>query len=110
MKAYHYDGGIDEDTKEIPIPDHLVDKAEEKRIELLEAIADFNEELMIMYLEGEEIPIEMIKETIRKATLDVKFFPVFCGTAFKNRGVKKVLDGVIDYLPAPMYRWRYCWS
>ena len=73
----------------------------EKRIELLEAIADFNEELMIMYLEGEEIPIEMIKETIRKATLDVKFFPVFCGTAFKNRGVKKVLDGVIDYLPAP---------
>ena len=101
MKAYHYDGGIDEDTKEIPIPDHLVDKAEEKRIELLEAIADFNEELMIMYLEGEEIPVEMIKETIRKATLDVKFFPVFCGTAFKNRGVKKVLDGVIDYLPAP---------
>ena len=101
MKAYHYDGGIDEDTKEIPIPDHLVDKAEEKRIELLEAIADFNEELMIMYLEGEEIPVEMIKQTIRKATLDVKFFPVFCGTAFKNRGVKKVLDGVIDYLPAP---------
>ena len=101
MKAYHYDGGIDEDTKEIPIPDHLVDKAEEKRIELLEAIADFNEELMIMYLEGEEIPVDMIKQTIRKATLDVKFFPVFCGTAFKNRGVKKILDGVIDYLPAP---------
>lgn len=56
---------------------------------------------MIMYLEGEEIPIEMIKETIREATLAVKFFPVFCGTAFKNRGVKKILDGIIDYLPAP---------
>ena len=101
MKAYYYDGGIDENTKEIEIPDYLKDKVEEKRIELIEAIADFNEELMIMYLEGEEIPIDMIKETIRKATLDVKFFPVFCGTAFKNRGVKKILDGVIDYLPAP---------
>jgi len=101
MKAYHYDGGIDEETTEIEIPANLKDKAEEKRIELIEAIADFNEELMIMYLEGEEIPIEMIKETIREATLAVKFFPVFCGTAFKNRGVKKILDGVIDYLPAP---------
>ena len=101
MKAYHYDGGIDEDTKDIPIPAELQAKAEEKRIELLEAIADFSEELMIMYLEGEEIPVELIKETIRKATLDVKFFPVFCGTAFKNRGVKKILDGIIDYLPAP---------
>ena len=102
MKAYHYDGGIDEDTKEIPIPDHLVDIANEKRIELLEAIADFDEDLMIMYLEGEELPLDLIKQTIRKATLDVKFFPVFCGTAFKNRGVKKVLDGVIDYLPSPV--------
>jgi len=101
MKAYHYDGGIDEETTEIKIPANLKDKAEEKRTELIEAIADFNEELMIMYLEGEEIPIEMIKETIREATLAVKFFPVFCGTAFKNRGVKKILDGIIDYLPAP---------
>ncbi|MGI6770872.1 MAG: elongation factor G [Acholeplasmataceae bacterium] len=101
MKAYHYDGGIDEEKTEIKIPANLKDKAEEKRTELIEAIADFNEELMIMYLEGEEIPIEMIKETIREATLAVKFFPVFCGTAFKNRGVKKILDGIIDYLPAP---------
>jgi elongation factor G len=101
MKAYHYDGGIDEETTEIEIPANLVDKVEGKRTELIEAIADFNEELMIMYLEGEEIPVEMIKETIRQATLEVKFFPVFCGTAFKNRGVKKILDGVIDYLPAP---------
>ncbi|MGI6787232.1 MAG: elongation factor G [Acholeplasmataceae bacterium] len=101
MKAYHYDGGIDEDTTEIPIPEHLVDKVNEKRIELIEAIADFNEELMIMYLEGEDLPIDLIKQTIRKATLEVKFFPVFCGTAFKNRGVKKILDGIIDYLPAP---------
>ena len=102
MKAYHYDGGIDEDTKEIPIPANLVDIANEKRTELIEAIADFDEELMIMYLEGEELPLDLIKQTIRKATLDVKFFPVFCGTAFKNRGVKKVLDGVIDYLPSPV--------
>ncbi|MGI6781438.1 MAG: elongation factor G [Acholeplasmataceae bacterium] len=101
MKAYHYDGGIDEETTEIPIPANLINKVKEKRIELIEAICDFNEELMIMYLEGEEIPVEIIKETIRQATLDVKFFPVFCGTAFKNKGVKKILDGIIDYLPAP---------
>ena len=101
MKAYHYDGGIDENTTEIEIPENLKEKVLEKRIELLEAIADFDEELMMLYLEEEEIPIDLIKKTIRKATLAVKFFPVFCGTAFKNRGVKKVLDGVLDYLPAP---------
>ncbi|MFA6800879.1 MAG: elongation factor G [Acholeplasmataceae bacterium] len=100
-KAYHYDGNDDEIYTEIQIPSNLVDKVETKRQELIEAIADFDEDLMMAYLEGEEIPVEDIKRVIRRATLDVKFFPVICGTAFKNKGVKLLLDAVIDYLPAP---------
>ncbi len=101
MKAYEYDGEPEEKPKEIAIPDHLKDLASKKRIELIEAIADFDEELMITYLEGEEVTTDLIKRAIRKGTLDVEFFPVFCGTAFKNKGVKFILDAVIDYLPAP---------
>ncbi len=100
-KAYHFDGGAEEIAQEIEIPSHLVDIVEEKRMELIEAVADFNEDIMMAYLEGEEVNIEDVKKTIRKATLDVKFFPVICGTAFKNKGVKLLLDAVIDYLPAP---------
>ena len=100
-KAYHYDGEISEDPIEIPIPENLLETVEIKRAELIDAIADFDEELMILFLEEQEIPISVIKRAIRTATLEVKFFPVLCGTAFKNKGVKKVLDAVIDYLPAP---------
>ena len=102
MKAYHYDGNAEENAKEIEIPSHLKDIVDEKRIELIESIADFDEELMITYLEGEEVTVEMIKRAIRKGTLDVEFFPVMCGTAFKNKGVKHVLNAVIDYLPSPI--------
>ena len=102
MKAYHFDGNPDEKYEEIPIPAHLVDIAQEKRNELIETLADFDEELMLSYLEGEEIEISKIKEVIRKATLSVEFFPVLCGTAFKNKGVKLVLDAAIDYLPSPL--------
>ena len=102
MKAYHYDGEPDENYKEIEIPAHLVDKANEKRNELIEALADFDEELMIDYLDGKEISIEKIHETIRIATLSVEFFPVLCGTAFKNKGVKLMLDAAIRYLPSPL--------
>jgi elongation factor G len=101
MKAYHFDGAPEEIAQAIEIPSDLQEIAEEKRQELLEALADFNEELMLLYLEDEEIPVDMIKETLRKATLSVKFFPVLCGSAFKNKGVKMMLDAVIDYLPAP---------
>lgn len=100
-KAYHFDGNADEVNQEIPIPSHLVDLIEEKRMELIEAIADFDEEIMMLYLEGEEVSIPQIKAAIRKGTLAVQFFPVICGTAFKNKGVKLMLDAVIDYLPAP---------
>src|SRR5690554_1910180 len=101
MKAYQYDGLPEEESKEIPIPEELKELALEKRKHLLETIADYDEELMILYLEGEEIPISVIKRAIRKGTLLVDFFPVFCGTAFKNKGVKLILNAIIDYLPSP---------
>ena len=100
-KAYHYDGLPDENGKAIPIPGHLKEVVETKREQLIEAIADFDEDIMMLYLEGEEVPIELIKKAIRKGTLAVKFFPVLCGTSFKNKGVKLMLDAVVDYLPAP---------
>lgn len=102
MKAYHYDGNPEEEYTEIDIPTNLKDLVKEKRIELIEAIADFDEELMISYLEGEEITVDMIKRAIRKGTLEVEFFPVICGSAFKNKGIKLALDAVIDYLPSPI--------
>jgi elongation factor G len=100
-KAYQYDGNAEEVSKEISIPSHLLPIVEEKREQLIETIADFDEEVMMKYLEGEEVSIPEIKRAIRKGTLDVKCFPVLCGTSFKNKGVKLMLDAVIDYLPAP---------
>ena len=101
MKAYHYDGGQHEEATEIEIPAKLKDKAEEMRTELIETAAEFSDELMETYLEGNEIPVDMLKAAIRKGTLEVKLFPVLCGTALGNMGVKLALDAVIDYLPAP---------
>ena len=101
MKAYIYDGSKDENWTCSDIPADLVDICEEKREVLIDTISQFDDELAMMYLEGEEIPTELIKATIRKATLAVDFFPVLCGSAFKNIGVKRMLNAVIDYLPAP---------
>ncbi len=101
MKAYRYDGRPEENAVEIDIPADYQDIVAERRGELVEMLADFDDDIMMMYLEGQEVPVEKLKEVIRKATLDVEFFPVLCGSAFKNKGVKLVLDAVIDYLPAP---------
>ena len=101
MKAYEYDGKPEEDAKEIEIPADLKDLAEEKRNDLIEAVAEYDDELMEVYLDGGEVTIEMIKRAIRTGTLAVKFFPVLCGTALGNKGVKLLLDAVVDYLPAP---------
>ena len=101
LKAYHYDGEQHEDATEIEIPEELKDIVEEKRTELIEAVADFDDELMEKYLGGEEVSVELIKKAIRKGTLSAEFFPVLCGTALGNMGVKLALDAVIDYLPAP---------
>ena len=102
MKAYFYDGNPDESTEEVEIPEELKDIAMEKRMDLIETIAEYDDELMEKYLEGEELSIELIKRAIRKGTLDVKFFPVMCGTALGNKGIKLLLDAVIDYLPSPL--------
>ncbi len=102
MKAYQYDGKPEEEPEEIEIPADLKAIAEEKRNDLIEAIAEFDDELMETYLEGGEITIEMIKRAIRKGTLEVKFFPVMCGTALGNKGIKLLLDAVVDYLPSPL--------
>ena len=101
MRACIFDGGADENYKVVEIPAHLQEEAEIQRIALIEALCDFDEELTMKYLEGEEITVEEIKKAIRTATLAVEFYPVICGTAFKNKGVKLMLDAVIDYLPAP---------
>ena len=101
MKAYHFDGSKDENIEEIEIPEDLKDKASEYRNILIEAVSDFDEELMMAYLDGEEITPEALKVAIRKGTLSAKFFPFMCGTALGNMGVKPLLDAVIDYLPAP---------
>ena len=102
MKAYIYDGSADENYTEIEVPSDLLDDALLRREELISAVADFDEELMMAYLEEQEISEEMLKRAIRTATLSVDFFPVMCGTAFKNKGLKLVLDAVIDYLPSPL--------
>ena len=100
--AYHYDREQHENPTIIDIPEDLKDTVEEKRNELIEAVAEFDDELMEKYLEGEEVSVDLIKRAIRKGTLAVEFFPVLCGTALGNTGVKLLLDAVIDYLPSPV--------
>jgi elongation factor G len=102
MKAIIYKDDLGAEWEETEIPANMQDRAEEYREQLLEAVADQDEELMVLYLEGEEIEPDQIREAIRKATLEIKMTPVFCGSAFKNRGVQPLLDGVIDYLPSPL--------
>lgn len=89
---YHYE----------EIPEDLKDLAEEYREKMIEALADVDEEIMMKYLEGEEISEEEIKQAIRKGTIELKFFPMLCGSAFKNKGVQPLLDAVVDYLPSPL--------
>ena len=100
-KAYHYDGEEHENPTEIEIPADMVDLVETKRTELIEKAAEFDDALMEKYLNGEELAIEDIKKAIRKGVLAAKFFPVMCGSALSNIGIKLALDNVIDYLPAP---------
>ena len=101
-KAWVYEGDKSEAPHEEPIPEEYKDKVEELRMKLLEAIAGFDDDLMMMVLEGEEVPVDLIKSTIRKGVLTGEFFPVFCGSAYKNKGIQPLLDGVVDYLPSPL--------
>ncbi len=102
QKAYEFDGTEEENLKEIEIPNDLKDLVTEKHSELLEAVAEFDDDMMEKYLEGEEISIDMIKSAIRKGCLKAEFFPVMCGDALGNKGIRLLLDAVIDYLPSPV--------
>ncbi|MGV3161733.1 elongation factor G [Streptococcus hyovaginalis] len=102
MKAEIYTNDLGTDILEEDIPAEYLEQAEEYREKLVEAVAETDEDLMMKYLEGEEITNEELMEAIRKATINVEFFPVLCGSAFKNKGVQLMLDAVIDYLPSPL--------
>lgn len=102
MKAEIYTNDLGTDILEEDIPAEYLEQAQEYREKLVEAVAETDEDLMMKYLEGEEITDEELKAAIRKATINVEFFPVLCGSAFKNKGVQLMLDAVIDYLPSPL--------
>jgi len=102
MKAYTYNDDLGKDVSVTDIPDDMMDLAEEYRENLLEAISEFDDEIMERFLEGEEISIDSIKAAIRKATVSVKMIPVLCGSSHKNRGIQKVLDAIVDYMPSPL--------
>ena len=102
MKAYNYTNDLGTDVEEIEIPEDKKELADEWHTKLLEALAETDEEFMMKYLDGEEFSVEEIKAAIRTATIKVEFYPVLCGTAFKNKGVQLLLNAVIDYLPSPL--------
>jgi elongation factor G len=102
MKAIFYGNDLGTEITEGEIPEEYKAQAEEYREKLIEAVAELDEELMEKYLGGEELTIEEIKAAIRKGTTNVEFYPVICGSAFKNKGVQLMLDAVIDYLPSPL--------
>lgn len=102
MKAEMYTNDLGTDIREEDIPEEYVELAEEWRTKLVEAVADTDEALMEKYLEGEEISEAELKKAIRTATVNVEFYPVLCGSAFKNKGVQLMLDAVVDYLPSPL--------
>ncbi len=102
MKAYVWDdSGLPENYEVKDIPEDMVEKAQEYREKLIETAVEQDDELMMSYMDGEEPSVEDIKRCIRKGTRDLAFFPTYCGSAFKNKGIQLVLDAVIDYLPAP---------
>lgn len=102
MNATFYGNDEGTDVTVGEIPEEYKAQAEEYREKLIEAVAELDEELMEKYFSGEEITVEELKGAIRKATIAVQFYPVLCGTAFKHKGVRKMLDAVIDYLPSPL--------
>lgn len=101
MKACHYEGDHGIDIVESEIPADMLDKAKEYRAKLIEAVAETDDELMMKYLEGEELTTEEIQAGIRKATIATTMNPVACGSAYKNKGVQELLDAVVAYMPAP---------
>ena len=101
MDADIYYDQLGKDMRVEPIPEDMVDLANEYREKLLDAVSMFDDEIMEMYLEGEEIPTDKIRAAIRRATVAVEMIPVVCGSSYRNKGVQKLLDAVVDYMPAP---------
>ena len=102
MKANVYYDDMGKDVRVEEIPEDMVDLANEYREKLMDAISVFDDDIAMMYLEGEEVPVDMIKAVIRKATIANEMVPVVCGTSYKNKGVQQVLDAVVDYMPSPL--------
>jgi len=102
MHAYIYNDDLGKDISVVEIPAQLKDDAEIYRMQLLEAISDFDEEIMMQYLEGEQIATSAIMAAIRKATVAAQMIPVHCGTSYKNKGVQLLLDSVVNYMPSPL--------
>ncbi|MDP4095954.1 elongation factor G [Paenibacillus sp. P96] len=102
QKAYMYKDDLGQNIEEAEIPAEYKDKVEELRMELIEKVAELDEELTMKYLEGEELTIEEIKGALRQGVVEVKIFPVICGSSYRNKGVQLMLDAVIDFLPAPI--------
>jgi elongation factor G len=100
--AYTYKDDLGKDPEKVEIPDQYKEQVEELRLELIEKVAELDEELTMKYLEGEEITVAEIKAVLRKGVCDVKIFPVICGSSYRNKGVQMMLDAVVDYLPAPI--------
>lgn len=101
LKAIHYADDLGSRREETDIPEEMLDEVATTREKLIEAVVEFDEELMIKYLEGEELTEEEIKKALRKGTVASKIVPVLCGSSFKNKGVQPLLDAVVDYLPSP---------
>ena len=103
MEAWDYTGVKEHELpKQIPIPAEYVEKCQKLREDLIETLASFDDDLMMKVLDGAEVSVDEIKAVIRKATLTGEFHPVFCGSAYKNKGVQLLLDGIVDYLPSPI--------
>ena len=102
MKAYIYNDDLGKDISITDIPENMVEICEEYREKLVETCAETDEELMMKYLEGEELTMDEIKGAIRKGTIDNTFVPVCCGTSYRNKGVQKLLDAIVDYMPSPL--------
>ncbi|MDD4124278.1 MAG: elongation factor G [Eubacteriales bacterium] len=102
MKAYFYTDDMGIDIVETEIPDEFKEITEKYRVNLIEHVAEFDDSLFEKYLDGIEIAVEELKNAIRKATISNKFVPVLCGTSYKNKGVQKLLDAIVDYMPSPV--------
>ncbi|MGI5977192.1 MAG: elongation factor G [Candidatus Limivicinus sp.] len=102
MEARVYYDDLGKDMRTEPIPDDMLELAQEYRDKLLEAVSDFDDEIMELYLDGKDVPADKIRAAIRRATVAVKMVPVTCGTSYKNKGVQKLLDAIVDYMPSPL--------